>query len=40
MRIAIIGCGNMGLAFAKAFIQYDLVKKTDLLLIEKDETRS
>ena len=39
MKIAIIGCGNMGMAFANSFIQYNLVKKEDLLLIEKDQTR-
>ena len=27
MKIAIVGCGNMGMAFARSFIQYDLVKK-------------
>ncbi|UFH56211.1 pyrroline-5-carboxylate reductase [Spirosoma sp. KNUC1025] len=40
MKIAIIGCGNMGMAFAKSFLQYDLVKKDDLLLIEKSTDRS
>ncbi|GAB4000483.1 pyrroline-5-carboxylate reductase [Spirosoma daeguense] len=40
MKIAIVGCGNMGMAFAKSFIQYDLVKKDDLLLIEKSADRS
>ena len=40
MKIAIVGCGNMGMAFARSFIQYDLVKKTDLLLIEKSQERS
>lgn len=39
MKIAILGCGNMGLAFARSFIQYDLVKKDNLLLIEKNEER-
>lgn len=39
MKIAIIGCGNMGMAFAKSFLQYDLVKKEDLLLIEKSAER-
>jgi pyrroline-5-carboxylate reductase len=27
MKVAIVGAGNMGMAFAKSFIQYDLVKK-------------
>lgn len=39
MKIAIVGCGNMGMAFARSFIQYDLVKKQDLLLIEKSKER-
>lgn len=39
MKIAIIGCGNMGLAFARSFIKYDLVKREELLLIEKSEDR-
>ena len=40
MKIAIVGCGNMGMAFAKSFLQYNLVKKDDLLLIEKSLERS
>ncbi|WP_128547263.1 pyrroline-5-carboxylate reductase [Larkinella soli] len=40
MKVAIVGCGNMGMAFAKSFLQYDLVKKDDLLLIEKSTDRS
>lgn len=40
MKIAIVGCGNMGMAFAKSFVQYDLVKQDDLLLIEKSADRS
>lgn len=40
MKIAIIGCGNMGMAFARSFIQYDLVKKENLLLIEKSQERA
>ncbi len=39
MKIAIVGCGNMGLAFARSFIKYDLVKREDLLLIEKNTER-
>ncbi len=39
MKIAIIGCGNMGMAFAKSFIQYNLVKQENLLLIEKSPDR-
>ena len=40
MKIAIVGCGNMGMAFARSFLQYDLVKKENLLLIEKSQERS
>ena len=40
MKIAIVGCGNMGMAFAKSFVQYDLVKQDNLLLIEKSADRS
>jgi pyrroline-5-carboxylate reductase len=39
MKIVIIGCGNMGLAFAKSFIKFDLVQKSDLLLVEKNSDR-
>lgn len=39
MKIAIIGCGNMGMAFANSFIQYNLVTREDLLLIEKNKER-
>ena len=39
MKIAIIGCGNMGMAFANSFIQYNLVQKEHLLLIEKNKER-
>lgn len=40
MKIAIVGCGNMGMAFAKSFLQYNLVSTEDLLLIEKSADRS
>jgi pyrroline-5-carboxylate reductase len=40
MKIAIIGCGTMGLIYAKAFQKYDLVKKEHLLLVEKNEPRA
>ncbi len=39
MKIAIIGCGNMGMAFANSFVQYNLVNSSDLLLIEKNAER-
>jgi pyrroline-5-carboxylate reductase len=40
MKVAIIGAGNMGMAFAKSFIQYELVKKENLFLIEKNAERA
>jgi len=40
MKVAIVGCGNIGMAFAKSFLRYDLVRKDDLLLIEKSVERS
>ncbi|MGL5890100.1 MAG: pyrroline-5-carboxylate reductase family protein, partial [Bacteroidia bacterium] len=39
MRIAIIGCGSMGLVYARAFLRYNLVKEGQLLLAEKNELR-
>ncbi|QRR03106.1 pyrroline-5-carboxylate reductase [Dyadobacter sandarakinus] len=39
MKIAIIGCGNMGMAFARAFLKFDLVKNEDFLLVEKSDDR-
>jgi pyrroline-5-carboxylate reductase len=39
MRISIVGCGNMGLAYARSFLKYNLVSKENLLLVEKSETR-
>lgn len=33
MRIAIIGCGNMGTAYARSFRKYGLVKADELLLV-------
>lgn len=39
MKIAILGCGNMGIAYARSFLKYDLVSKQSLLLIEKDFNR-
>ncbi|MFN4122961.1 MAG: pyrroline-5-carboxylate reductase [Flavobacteriales bacterium] len=40
MKIAIIGCGNMGLIYAKAFQKYEIVKKEHLLLVEKNIQRA
>jgi pyrroline-5-carboxylate reductase len=39
MKISIIGCGNMGLIYARAFLKYDIVSKNNLLLAEKNEQR-
>ncbi len=39
MKITIIGCGNMGLIYARAFLKYNIVTKSNLLLVEKNEKR-
>jgi pyrroline-5-carboxylate reductase len=39
MKIAIIGCGNMGLIYARAFLKYNIVDKDQLLLVEKNPER-
>ncbi|SHK48315.1 pyrroline-5-carboxylate reductase [Hymenobacter psychrotolerans] len=39
LRIAILGCGNMGMAFAKSFLHYNLVERADLLLISRGEAQ-
>jgi pyrroline-5-carboxylate reductase len=39
MKITIVGCGNMGLIYARSFIKYNIVSKQDLLLVEKNEAR-
>jgi pyrroline-5-carboxylate reductase len=39
MKISIIGCGNMGLIYARAFLKYNIVSAENLLLAEKNETR-
>lgn len=39
MKITIIGCGNMGLIYSRAFIKYNIVSKENLLLVEKSEVR-
>ena len=36
IKIAIIGCGNMGLTYAKAFLKDNIVTQNDILLIEKN----
>jgi len=40
MRIAIVGCGNMGTAYARSFRKYGLVKPEDLLLVVRREERA
>lgn len=37
MKIAIIGCGNMGLTYARSFLQYHKANKNNLILVEKNE---
>ncbi|HVD99006.1 MAG TPA: pyrroline-5-carboxylate reductase [Cytophagaceae bacterium] len=40
MKIAIIGGGNMGITYARAFVRSNIVKQDELLIIEKhDEKR-
>lgn len=39
MKITIVGCGNMGLIYARAFLKYNIVSKENLLLVEKSESR-
>lgn len=40
MKIAIAGCGNMGMIYARAFLKFESVSPDQLLLIEKNETRA
>ena len=37
-KIAIIGCGNMGLTYARSFLQFNLVTPENLLLVAHSET--
>ena len=39
MKITIVGCGNMGLIYARAFLKYNIVSKENLILAEKNESR-
>jgi pyrroline-5-carboxylate reductase len=39
MKVTIIGCGNMGLIYARAFLKNNIVSKNELLLVEKNEDR-
>jgi len=39
MKVTIIGCGNMGLVYARAFLRYNIVNPENLLFAEKNEIR-
>ncbi len=39
MKIAIIGGGNMGITYAKAFVRSNIVKQDELLIIEKHDDK-
>ena len=39
MKIAILGAGNMGVAFSRSFLKYELVKPQDLQLIIRNEKK-
>jgi pyrroline-5-carboxylate reductase len=39
MKISIVGCGNMGEAYARSFRKYGLVKAEDLLLVIRSDAR-
>ena len=39
MNLCIIGCGNMGLIYSRFFTEQQIVKKENLLLIEKNDQR-
>jgi pyrroline-5-carboxylate reductase len=39
MKVTLIGCGNMGLIYAKALIKYNIVKPSELMLVEKSTDR-
>lgn len=38
-KITIIGCGNMGLIYAHAFLKYKIVASENMLLVEKNAER-
>jgi pyrroline-5-carboxylate reductase len=40
MKIAILGAGNMGVAFSRSFLKYELVKPHHLQLIIRGEKKS
>ena len=35
--LGIIGCGNMGLTYARSFLQFNLVTRENLLLVARDK---
>lgn len=35
MKIALLGCGNMGIAYAQSFIKHHIVEKSNLFLFER-----
>ncbi len=37
MKIAIIGCGSIGLAYARSFLQFNLVSRDHLLLVARNK---
>lgn len=39
MKVTIVGCGNMGLVYARAFLRYNIVTPFELLLVEKNVAR-
>ena len=39
MKIALLGCGNMGMAYAQSFIKHHIVEKANLLLFERHAPR-
>jgi pyrroline-5-carboxylate reductase len=39
MKIAIVGCGNMGLIYARSFLKYDIVNRENLFLAVRSESR-
>lgn len=39
MTIGIIGCGNIGILYAKSFIHYKICNKENLILLDKSNTR-
>jgi pyrroline-5-carboxylate reductase len=39
MKIALLGCGNMGMAYAQSFVKHHIVEKSNLLLFERHAPR-